>query len=223
MTSGFNLIACSASFKATVWQELAAFIDIPVFVCCLVLGKFGLCLKLISEIEGLEWLVCFEILEPPSPMTRDGGSKISKQTNHSKPSISLISFRHKPNFPNTNEFSVAPESNNDSTSALLDAVCMYALMVIDFLSNKYTWSSVPLLIQAAQIRAFKNLTPLFLQLVLHSFGVTVPYLWGTRPILWPGAPLWGCWIVLAPSVGVECHKPILLVLVLVGLLVSICS
>jgi hypothetical protein len=35
------------------------------------------------------------------PMTRDGGSKISEQTNHSKPPISLISFRHKPNFPNT--------------------------------------------------------------------------------------------------------------------------
>jgi hypothetical protein len=34
-------------------------------------------------------------------MTRDGGSKISEQTNHSKPPISLISFRHKPNFPNT--------------------------------------------------------------------------------------------------------------------------
>jgi hypothetical protein len=70
-------------------------------MCPVVLGKFGLCLKLISEIEGLEWSVCFEILEPPSPMTRDGGSKISKQTDHSKPSISLISFRHKPNFPNT--------------------------------------------------------------------------------------------------------------------------
>jgi hypothetical protein len=66
-----------------------------------VLGKFGLCLKLISEIEGLEWSVCFEILEPPSLVIGDGGSKISKQTNHSKPSISLISFRHKLNFPNT--------------------------------------------------------------------------------------------------------------------------
>jgi hypothetical protein len=67
----------------------------------IVLGKFGLCLKLISEIGGLEWSVCSEILEPPCPITRDGGSKISKQTDHSKPPISLISFRHKPNFPNT--------------------------------------------------------------------------------------------------------------------------
>jgi hypothetical protein len=66
-----------------------------------VLGKFGLCLKLISEIGGLEWSVCSETLEPPCPMTRDGGSKISEQTDHSKPPISLISFRHKPNFPNT--------------------------------------------------------------------------------------------------------------------------
>jgi hypothetical protein len=38
----------------------------------------------------------------PSLVMGDGGSKISKQTDHSKPSISLISFRHKPNFPNTN-------------------------------------------------------------------------------------------------------------------------
>jgi hypothetical protein len=60
------------------------------------------------------------------------------------------------------KFSIAPESSRDSTSALLDAVCMYALIVIDFLSDKYTRSSVPLLIQAAQIRAFKNPIPLFL-------------------------------------------------------------
>jgi hypothetical protein len=40
-------------------------------------------------------------------MTRDGGSKISKQTDHSKPPISLISFRHKPNFPNTSTKIVA--------------------------------------------------------------------------------------------------------------------
>jgi hypothetical protein len=66
-----------------------------------VLGKFGLCLKLISEIGGLEWLVCSEILEPPSLVMGHGGSKISEQTDHSKPPISLISFRHKPNFPNT--------------------------------------------------------------------------------------------------------------------------
>ena len=54
------------------------------------------------------------------------------------------------------KFSVAPELSNVSISALLDAACTYALMVIDFLSDKYTRSSVPLLIQAAQIRAFKN-------------------------------------------------------------------
>jgi hypothetical protein len=66
-----------------------------------VLGKFGLCLKLISEIGGLEWSVCSEILEPPSLVMGHGGSKISEQTNHSKPPISLISFGHKPNFPNT--------------------------------------------------------------------------------------------------------------------------
>jgi hypothetical protein len=74
-----------------------------------VLGKFGLCLKLISEIGGLEWSVCSEILEPPCPMTRDGDSKISEQTNHSKPPISLISFRHKPNFPNTSPKLLGPK------------------------------------------------------------------------------------------------------------------
>jgi hypothetical protein len=40
-----------------------------------VLGKFGLCLKLISEIGGLEWSVCSEILEPPSLVMGHGGSK----------------------------------------------------------------------------------------------------------------------------------------------------
>src|SRR3984893_2407681 len=69
------------------------------------------------------------------------------------------------------KFSVAPESSSDSISALLDAVCMYALMVIDFLSDKYTWSSVPLLIQAAQIRAFKNPIPWFPQWELHNSEV----------------------------------------------------
>src|ERR1700730_6250381 len=68
------------------------------------------------------------------------------------------------------KFSVALESSSDLISALLDAVCIYALMVIDFLSDKYTRSSVPLLIQAAQIRAFKNPTLSFLQSGLHSFG-----------------------------------------------------
>src|SRR3984893_9486920 len=71
------------------------------------------------------------------------------------------------------KFSVAPESSSDSISALLDAVCMCALMVIDFLSDKYTRSSVPLLIQAAQIRAFKNPTLLSLRLGLHNSGVAV--------------------------------------------------
>src|SRR3984893_4721607 len=68
------------------------------------------------------------------------------------------------------KFSVAPESSNVSISALLDAVCTYALMVIDFLSDRYTRSSVPLLIQAAQIRAFKNPTLLSLRSGLRSFG-----------------------------------------------------
>jgi hypothetical protein len=68
----------------------------------LVLGKFSLEPKLFSETEGLTLFVCFEILEPPSTMTMDGGFKISKQMDHSKPSISLSGFRHKPNFPNTN-------------------------------------------------------------------------------------------------------------------------
>src|ERR1700730_8359776 len=70
------------------------------------------------------------------------------------------------------KFSVAPESSSVSISALLDAVCTYALMVIDFLSDRYTRSSVPLLIQAAQIRAFKNPILSSPQLGLHSFGVT---------------------------------------------------
>src|ERR1700730_17608647 len=69
------------------------------------------------------------------------------------------------------KFSVAPESSSDSISALLDAVCMYALMVIDFLSDKYTRSSVPLLIQAAQIRAFKNPILLSPRLAPHISGV----------------------------------------------------
>jgi hypothetical protein len=83
------------------WCGTSSFSSTHVEHLAVVLGKFGLCLKLISEIGGLEWSVCSEILEPPCPITRDGGSKISKQTDHSKPPISLISFRHKPNFPNT--------------------------------------------------------------------------------------------------------------------------
>src|ERR1700730_1476613 len=69
------------------------------------------------------------------------------------------------------KFSVAPESSSVSISALLDVVCTYALMVIDFLSDRYTRSSVPLLIQAAQIRVFKNPALLFLQSGLRSSGV----------------------------------------------------
>ena len=83
------------------------------------------------------------------------------------------------------KFSVAPESNSDSTSALLDAVCMYALMVIDFLSDKYTRSSVPLLIQAAQIRAFKNPIPWCPWWALHSSGVVALCLLVIGPGLWP--------------------------------------
>src|ERR1700730_2034893 len=71
------------------------------------------------------------------------------------------------------KFSVAPESSRVSISALLDAMCTYALMVIDFLSDRYTRSSVPLLIQAAQIRAFKNPILLSPRLELHNSGVVV--------------------------------------------------
>ena len=68
------------------------------------------------------------------------------------------------------KFSVAPESSSASTSALLDVVCTYVQMVMDFLNDKYTRSSIPLLIQAAQIRAFKNLTPGFEEWVRHRLG-----------------------------------------------------
>jgi hypothetical protein len=118
------------------------------------------------------------------------------------------------------KFSVAPESSRDSTSALLDAVCIYALMVIDFLSDKYTRSSVPLLIQAAQIRAFKNPILSFRRLVLHSSGVTVLCLLGRGLGLLPGGLLRGRLFGLVPSVVVGCRRPSLLVLVLPVLLVS---
>ena len=74
------------------------------------------------------------------------------------------------------KFSVAPESSNVSISALLDAACTYALMVIDFLSDKYMWSSIPLLIQAAQIRVFKNPFAQFPQSEGHSSGEASLYL-----------------------------------------------
>src|ERR1700730_7681612 len=83
------------------------------------------------------------------------------------------------------KFSVAPESSSVSISALLDAVCTYALMVIDFLSDRYTRSSVPLLIQAAQIRAFKNPTLWFLPSGLHNSGVVCLCLLVTRQGLGP--------------------------------------
>jgi hypothetical protein len=111
------------------------------------------------------------------------------------------------------KFSVAPESSRDSTSALLDAVCMYALMVIDFLSDKYTRSSVPLLIQAAQIRAFKNPIPSFLRSGLHSFGAVVLCLLGRGLGLSPEGLLPGRLFELAPFVVVGCRRPSLLVLV----------
>src|ERR1700730_7650116 len=78
------------------------------------------------------------------------------------------------------KFSVAPESSSASISALLDAVCTYALMVIDFLSDRYPRLFVPLLIQAAQIRAFKNPILLSLRLGLHNSGVVVLCLPGIR-------------------------------------------
>src|SRR3984893_5407765 len=81
------------------------------------------------------------------------------------------------------KFSVAPESSSVLISALLDAVCTYALMVIDFLSDRYTRSSVPLLIQAAQIRAFKNPILLSLRLGLRNFGAVSPCLLVTMPKL----------------------------------------
>jgi hypothetical protein len=118
------------------------------------------------------------------------------------------------------KFSVAPESSSDSTSALLDAVCMYALTVIDFLSDKYTRSSVPLLIQAAQIRAFKNPILLFLRSVLHSSGVIVLCLPGRGLRLLLGGLLLDRLSGLAPFGVVGCRRPSLLVLALLVLLVS---
>ena len=118
------------------------------------------------------------------------------------------------------KFSVAPESSRDSTSALLDAVCMYALMVIDFLSDRYTRSSVPLLIQAAQIRAFKNPLPLFLQSVLRSSGAAVLCLPGRGPRLLLGGLLLDHLFGLAPFVVVGCRRPSLLVPVPLVLLVT---
>jgi len=117
------------------------------------------------------------------------------------------------------KFSIAPESNSDSTSALLDAVCMYALMIIDFLSDKYTRSSVPLLIQAAQIRAFKNLTLGFPLSGLRSYGVSVPCLQGTWLGLWPVILRPGRWPVVLPLVGFL-DRPILGVLGIVVVLGS---
>src|ERR1700730_4556 len=77
------------------------------------------------------------------------------------------------------KFSVAPESSRVSISALLDAVCTYALMMIDLISDRYTRSSVPLLIQAAQIRAFKNPILWSPLLELRSFEVISPFPRGT--------------------------------------------
>ena len=74
------------------------------------------------------------------------------------------------------KFSVAPESRSASTSALLDAACTYVRMVMDFLNDKYTRSSIPLLIQAAQIRAFKNPTPEFEEWGRRRLGVPFLYL-----------------------------------------------
>jgi hypothetical protein len=48
------------------------------------------CLKLISEIGGLEWSVCSEILEPPSLVMGHGGSKISEQTDHIRKTLILL-------------------------------------------------------------------------------------------------------------------------------------
>jgi hypothetical protein len=121
------------------------------------------------------------------------------------------------------KFSIAPESSSDSILALLDAMCMYTLMVIDFLSNKYTWSSVLLLIQAAQIRVFKNPILSFLRLVLHSSGVVVLCLLGTELGLWLVVLRWDRWFVLAPFGEVGCYRPSLLVFVLADLLTSIHS
>jgi hypothetical protein len=106
------------------------------------------------------------------------------------------------------KFSVAPESSSVAISALLDAACMYALMVIDFLSDKYTRSSVPLLIQAAQIRAFKNPSLGFPRLVLRSFGAAFLCLPERVRGLWRGVPRLSClyWA------GILLDRPILVVL-----------
>jgi hypothetical protein len=98
------------------------------------------------------------------------------------------------------KFSVAPESSNVSISALLDAVYMYALMVIDFLSDKYMRSSVPLLIQAAQIRVFKNRSARFPPWEVRSFGVAFLCLWervrGLRHVALPLSHWWASGTVL---------------------------
>ena len=67
----------------------------------LVLGKFSLCLKLISEMKVKMISDFLEILHKISLDIGDSVCKFSKQSNIIFTFISLISFRHKPNFPNT--------------------------------------------------------------------------------------------------------------------------
>ena len=81
------------------------------------------------------------------------------------------------------KFLVAPESSRASTSALLDVACTYVRMVMDFLNDKYTHSSIPLLIQAVQIRAFKNPTPVLEEWVRHMLGGLFLYPPGRGPLL----------------------------------------
>ena len=67
----------------------------------LVLGKFGLCLKLISEMKVKMLSDCLENLNTATAISIVAVFKVSKQSDNSFTFISLISFRHKPNFPNT--------------------------------------------------------------------------------------------------------------------------
>ena len=67
----------------------------------IVLQKFGLCLKLISEMKVKILSNCLENLNTLSLDIETAVFKFSKQLDNIFTFISLISFRHKPNFCNT--------------------------------------------------------------------------------------------------------------------------
>ena len=71
------------------------------FADYVVMGKFGLCLKLICEMKVLELLDCLENLHILSLIPKEGACKFSKQSDNSNIFISHISFRYKSNFPIT--------------------------------------------------------------------------------------------------------------------------